>query len=192
MNITTTISQPFFIESFECFEWLFGRKCPRQLLYRIFQLQYFLQVLEGKSTLIYGQSVDTLNHVDFVLKFGMPNTFNSWFLVTEIHVWMLMVRAMAEREHHEVIRNGIVAALWRDSFERARQLGEHGRIIKTQLNELSQQFQYAIVAYDEGLMTNDKQLASAIWRRFFDSNCDNYELIELMVKYIRLNVSINE
>lgn len=59
-----------------------------------------------------------------------------WFLDTEIHVWMLMVRGMAEREHSQIIRNGTVAALW---------------TVK--------------------------------------SNCDNHKHIELLIKYIRYNVS---
>lgn len=139
--------------------------------------------------LLYAQGVDQLNHDDFVKKFQMPNTFNSWFLVTEIHVWMLMVRAMAEREHGQIIRNGIVAALWTDALERSKSLAPGSmRLIKKQIEELSEQFQYAIVSYDEGLTKDDKQLASALWKRFFESNCDNYEHIELLIKYIRYNV----
>lgn len=140
--------------------------------------------------LLYAQGVDQLNHSDFVKKFQMPNTFNSWFLVTEIHVWMLMVRAMAEREHGQIIRNGIVAALWTDALERSKSLAPGSmRLIKKQIEELSEQFQYAIVSYDEGLTKDDKQLASALWKRFFQSNCDDYEHIELLIKYIRYNVS---
>lgn len=140
--------------------------------------------------LLYAQGIDRLNHGEFVKTFQMPNTFNSWFLVTEIHVWMLMVRAMAEREHGQIIRNGIVAALWTDALERSKSLAPGSmRLIKKQIEELSEQFQYAIVSYDEGLTKDDKQLASALWKRFFESNCDNYEHIELLIKYIRYNVS---
>lgn len=120
----------------------------------------------------------------------MPNTFNSWFLITEIHVWMLMVRAMAEKEHGQLIRNGIVTALWTDVLTRTKEMAPGSmRLIKKQVEELSQQFQYAIVSYDEALTTDDKIMASAVWNRFFGSNCDNYEHIELLVKYIRHNVS---
>lgn len=121
----------------------------------------------------------------------MPNTFNSWFLITEIHVWMLMVRAMGERQHAELIRNNVVESLWSDVMIRTQTLApDEARTVKKQIKELSGQFQYAIISYDEGLTKDDKQMASALWKRFFNSNCDNYEHIELMVKYIRYNVSV--
>lgn len=149
----------------------------------------FCQAIKGKSNLVYAVGIDSVNHMEFVEKFQMPNTFNSWFLITEIHVWMLMVRAMAELEIGQEIRNEISGALWYDVLTRTKGMGS-ASIVKKQVVVLSQQFQYAIVAYDEGLTTDDKQLASALWTRFFELNCDNYENIELLIKYIRYNVSI--
>lgn len=132
--------------------------------------------------------------MDFVDKFQFPNTFNTWFLITELHVWMLMVRAMGERQNNTLIRNNIVESLWQDVTVRANALApDDGRTVKKQIEELTGQLQYAIILYDEGLTKDDKQLASALWTRLFNSNCDNYEHIELMVKYIRYNVStLNE
>lgn len=133
-----------------------------------------------------------MNHTEFTTKFNMANTFNTWFLITEIHVWMLMVRAMAERDRGQLIRNNIVESLWADALTRSKTMApDDSRLVKKQIEELSGQFQYAIVSYDEGLTKDDRQLASALWKRFFNSNCDDYEHIELMVKYIRLNVSGN-
>lgn len=80
----------------------------------------YLQYIPGKAVLLFGKSIDKLNHNDFVNKFQMPSTFNSWFLITEIHVWMLMVRAMAERDHGQIIRNGIVEAMWTDALTRSK------------------------------------------------------------------------
>jgi cytochrome b pre-mRNA-processing protein 3 len=52
----------------------------------------------------------------------MPDTFNSWFLVTELHVWMLMVRAMAEGDEGRFVRNNIVEAMWEDVITRVKKL----------------------------------------------------------------------
>lgn len=121
----------------------------------------------------------------------MPNTFNSWFLITELHVWMLMVRSMGERQDGPLIRNNIIETLWSDVSVRANTMApDDSRTVKKQIEELTGQLQYAIILYDEGLTKDDKQLASALWTRFFNSNCDNYEHIELMVKYTRYNVSV--
>lgn len=53
----------------------------------------------------------------------MTDTLFSWFLVTELHVWMMMVRYMAEGKSGELIRNNIVAAMWEDTNARIEKLG---------------------------------------------------------------------
>lgn len=53
----------------------------------------------------------------------MSDTLFSWFLVTELHVWMLMVRYMAEGKSGNFIRNEIVTAMWDDTKARTEQLG---------------------------------------------------------------------
>ena len=55
--------------------------------------------------------------------------------------------------------------------------------------ELSEQFQAALVIYDEGILCDDIVLASAVWRRILSRHCDARQL-EAMVKYVRQMVSI--
>lgn len=86
-----------------------------------------MQRLKITSMLLYESVADSVNYIDFFEKYKMPNTFNSWFLVTELHVWMLMVRAMAEGsesgEDGRFLRNSIVEAMWADVNKRAKKLG---------------------------------------------------------------------
>lgn len=56
------------------------------------------------------------------------------------------------------------------------------------MKELSDQIRGAIIGYDEGWLTNDKVLASMVWRRIFNKECDDPQKIELVVKYIRKQV----
>lgn len=124
-------------------------------------------------------------------QFHMENTFASWFKVSNLHVWMLMVRSMGERENGLLIRNQIVEAMWKDVVLRAKKLGPYStRVLQKQIWELQDVFEYSVFAYDEGITSDDKQLASTIWTQFFNQNCDDYVQIELMVKYVRANVSI--
>lgn len=58
------------------------------------------------------------------------------------------------------------------------------------MQEMGMQFNAAIIGYDEGLMTNDQVLAGAVWRRFFQSECNNPEQVEKLVIYIRKTVKI--
>lgn len=53
---------------------------------------------------------------------SLPDTLFSWFLVTELHCWLVMTRAMAEGEEGRVMRNGLVEALWQDVATRIRRM----------------------------------------------------------------------
>lgn len=78
-------------------------------------------------------------------KLDLPDTFVSWFTVTELHVWMLMVRYMAEdimathsdkkkyvKGDGHFVRNCLIEALWAD-------VGN-----KVKLLEVSRYFEYKI------------------------------------------------
>ncbi|XP_017493113.1 PREDICTED: ubiquinol-cytochrome-c reductase complex assembly factor 1 isoform X1 [Rhagoletis zephyria] len=146
--------------------------------------------LRVSSHLLYESVADKINYLNFFKAFDMPNTFNSWFLVTELHVWMLLVRAMAEGsesgEDGRFLRNCIVEVMWGDVNARAKKLGTHNPSkTREQIEILSEQFQAALIAYDEGIMSDDRVLAGALWRRFFAMNCDDIIKIERLVKYVR-------
>lgn len=58
------------------------------------------------------------------------------------------------------------------------------------MEELGYQFNAAIIGYDEGLNGNDQALAGAIWRTILEMKCDDPEVVEKMIIYIRKNVFI--
>lgn len=104
-----------------------------------------------------------------------------------------MLRAMAEGsengEDGRFMRNCIVEALWADVNTRAKKLGAHNPGgTRNQIHVLSQQFQASLIAYDEGMMSDDKTLAGALWRRFFERDCDNFENLETLLRYVRKQV----
>lgn len=145
--------------------------------------------MAAQSHKLFEMAIRQINFIEFQTRFQSPNSFNTWFLIVELHVWMLSVRAMAEPENGEVIRNAIIEAMWQDASYRAKKLSRTRQsLIRKQIEELSGQFQYAILAYDEGLMTTDMRLASALWERYFNRNSDDFDQIELLVKYVRMNV----
>lgn len=63
--------------------------------------------------------------------------------------------------------------------------------MRKQVDILSEQFQAALVGYDEGIMSSDMVLAGAVWRRFFQSKCDDPRLVENIVRYVRKQVQLN-
>lgn len=145
------------------------------------------------GTRLYENIADRTDYTKFFLGYQLPNTFNSWFLITELHVWMVLTRVMAhtqDTEEGRALRNIIVEALWSDTNIRARQLcADNPSMARSQLQELSEQFQMALIVYDDGLAGNDKELASALWERFFEKRCNDYTCLEDLVRYVRREMS---
>ncbi|GLV42029.1 uncharacterized protein CBL_05012 [Carabus blaptoides fortunei] len=147
--------------------------------------------LKVTGYLLYESVADKIAYSQFFEQYFLPDTFYSWFVVTELHVWMLLARIMNEGEDGRFIRNCIVQAMWADVSIRAKKLGAANPSgVRTQIDILSQQFQAALVAYDEGLLSNDKVLANAIWRRVFQQDCDNPEHLESLVQYVRKQIKL--
>ncbi|XP_055838207.1 ubiquinol-cytochrome-c reductase complex assembly factor 1 [Episyrphus balteatus] len=145
------------------------------------------------SRILYESVADKINYLNFFEYFNLPNTFNSWFLVTELHVWMILVRAMAEGseagEDGRFLRNSIVEAMWSDVNTRAKKLGaQNPSRTRAQIETMSEQFQAALIGYDEGIMCDDRVLAGAIWRRFFEMKCDDFCKLEALVIYVRQQI----
>ena len=80
---------------------------------------------------------------DFIEYFDLPDTYFSWFLVTELHIWMISNRVMSmSNDRGEVIRDAMISALWYDCDSRLKNLAEmSSKDRKFVLNDLSQGFQ---------------------------------------------------
>lgn len=142
------------------------------------------------SLLLYENVADKLVYQEFFAEFDMPDTFNSWFIVTELHCWLILTRVMNEGaesgEDGRLLRNFLVEAMWADVQTRAKKLSaDNPSASRRQVGILAEQFQAALIIYDEGLMSDDKILASALWRRFFEMKCEDYSKLEKLVKYVR-------
>lgn len=146
--------------------------------------------LKRSGYLLYATTSDRAIVADFFKVCGLPDTYYSWFLVTELHTWMLMVRLMAEGKEGRFTRNAVIEALWKDSEIRAKKLGILSQsTLREQMRDLGSSFQAAVIAYDEGLMGDDHVLASALWRRLFCMNCDDPERLECCVQFVRKQIA---
>ncbi|KAI8424396.1 hypothetical protein MSG28_002913 [Choristoneura fumiferana] len=145
---------------------------------------------------LYESVPDRVEYMEWVNELNLPDTFASWFTITELHVWLLLVRYMAEdiipsvedknkyvKGDGHFVRNCIIEALWADVGNRIKLLeGANPAIARKQVSELSEQFQAALVGYDEGI-SDDRILAAAVWRRFYSmSENANIEHIKVLDK----------
>ena len=94
-------------------------------------------------------SICTANvrNADFIDYFDMDDTFISWFLITELHIWMLCNRFMAiNNDDGTELRDVIILSLWNDCDTRIKKIGglTSGGARKAHLINLNEQFQVII------------------------------------------------
>eukprot|EP00045_Choanoeca_perplexa_P003532 m.31742 g.31742 ORF g.31742 m.31742 type:complete len:261 (+) comp12097_c0_seq3:104-886(+) len=118
----------------------------------------------------------------------LPDTFQSWFLVTQLHLYMMMVRLKSEGSEGKYVYKQMVVFFWDDVDHRMKSLGDVDRsMVQESTRELFSMFHGLLFAYDEGLEGDDTVLAAALWRNLFhDSKTDlNVEDLASMVAYVR-------
>ncbi|KAG5439910.1 hypothetical protein PCANB_000192 [Pneumocystis canis] len=104
------------------------------------------------------QGVQNVDSNVWYSKHSLPPSFQTWFHITILHVWMLMVRIRIRSE----------------------------RIISLYMKDLLMQFHGSILAYDEGLYRNDYVLASALWRNLYAGKTNiKISLLAASVLYVR-------
>jgi len=151
--------------------------------------------LKASGYILVTHCTQGIDVVGFFETFDMPDTFYSWFLVAELHIWLLGARLMSEGDYGRAVRNSMVEALWQDCDTRAKAIGDMAMSVRTKnIAAIAEEFQAALFIYDEGLLGNDMQLANALWRRFFLSMKEfednsaplpDPEKILLLVNYVR-------
>ena len=58
-----------------------------------------------------------------ILVCAMPDTFQSWFIVAQLHIWLCLVRLKREDENGKFIIHHLVKFFWKDVQERLNLLG---------------------------------------------------------------------
>ncbi|CAO3626962.1 unnamed protein product [Mucor hiemalis] len=105
-----------------------------------------------------------LNKDFYIKECNLPDNFQSWFSITQLHVWMLMVHLRAEGQGKLYIQE-LVNRFFEDAEVKIR---EHGitqqKMINSYIKDLLAQFHGGVVAYDEGMCKDDPVLAAALWR----------------------------
>lgn len=156
-------------------------------------MRYSKFILRRSSLRLYLCCVELIDHDLFLREFELPDTFNSWFRITELHVWLCMVRLAKEGKEGKFIRNNMLQFMWQDIEKKTKKLGEQASSSSARregIQALSEQFKAVLFAYDEGLLSDDKALAGALWRNFFEKDCKDVAHLEKLVEYVRKQLCI--
>ncbi|XP_001626102.3 ubiquinol-cytochrome-c reductase complex assembly factor 1 [Nematostella vectensis] len=146
-------------------------------------------VLTRSAMAMYKCCVEGINYEDFFRACGMPDTFQSWFLINQLHIWMCLVRLKREGKDGQYLYRKLVSIMWQDVEARMKIMGQiDSTVVRESLHELVQEFYGLIFAYDEGLLSHDRVLAAALWRNMFHDNRTDAVQLASMVEYVRRQV----
>ncbi|XP_010866040.1 ubiquinol-cytochrome-c reductase complex assembly factor 1 isoform X2 [Esox lucius] len=134
---------------------------------------------------MYTCCVERINYDEFFEKCSLPDTLNSWFLVAQLHVWMCLVRMKQEGREGKYMCRYIVHSMWEDVEQRSKIMGIDAIHRKESMRAMTENFYAAIFGYDEGILSEDRVLAAALWRNMFNRQCEDPRQVELMVEYVR-------
>ncbi|XP_039567226.1 ubiquinol-cytochrome-c reductase complex assembly factor 1 isoform X2 [Passer montanus] len=137
---------------------------------------------------MYTCCVEKTDYEEFFNRCQMPDTLNSWFLVAQLHVWMCLVRLKQEGRAGKYMCHYMVHCMWEDVEQRGKVMGINSTVLKEDLKKMVENFYAALFGYDEGILCDDRVLASALWRNLFNRNCDDPRHLELLVEYVRKQV----
>lgn len=138
----------------------------------------------------YEACTDKLNPEAFFKHLQLQDTLYSFYLIIQLHVWMCQVRSMAEGPEGRLLRNEIVERMWQDMDVRLSKIEVYSSSKrKSLLTDLLYHHQGAIFSYDEGMLTDDKTLANALWRTLFSKEPVDPQILEMMVKYVRTQLN---
>ncbi|GAA5891243.1 hypothetical protein JCM5296_006874 [Sporobolomyces johnsonii] len=101
---------------------------------------------------------------------SLPPSFQTWFSLTTLHVWLLSVRfrslpAPLGRTYIQELINHMFIDM--ELRIRGPYAVTQSRLIKGYMKDMLEQYHGSCAAYDEGLVRGDAVLAAAVWRNVF-------------------------
>ncbi|TGZ76065.1 hypothetical protein CRM22_000008 [Opisthorchis felineus] len=153
------------------------------------ELRYPLTQLTAAGENMFAVCAEYPVFEEFVETLGLPDTFQSWFSLTTLHMWLCLVRLRQEGIEGQLLKRPFVNLFWLDLKPRLRTF----KILRRHhwhITAFRMQFFGAILAYDEGFLAHsDTHLTVALWRNLFVSSpTATLGQLEQAVDYVRKNL----
>ncbi|KRZ91655.1 Ubiquinol-cytochrome c reductase complex chaperone CBP3 -like protein [Trichinella sp. T8] len=152
------------------------------------------EFLLDASAKLYVQCSNEVDYLKFIKTYQLPDTFMSWFKINILHIWLLLLRLSNEPTILEIVKKEIIGCLWDDVKLRIKVLSKVDPACSLKTREtLSLCYGLLITSfleYDEGILSDDKTLAGALWRNIYDRELDNPIPLNALVRYVRSQVKL--
>ncbi|KAK5672529.1 Serine carboxypeptidase 3 [Batrachochytrium dendrobatidis] len=121
---------------------------------------------------------------EFVKSLGLDESFQGWFSMTILHVWILNARLRGEGANGKDMKQEVFNHIWLDVEIKLHQAGVKTRISQITSGLLDSYYGQTL-AYDEGIYYGDSILAAALWRNFFGGKDVNAVQLLKLIEYTR-------
>ncbi|KRX16325.1 Ubiquinol-cytochrome c reductase complex chaperone CBP3 -like protein [Trichinella nelsoni] len=142
------------------------------------------EFLLDASAKLYVQCSNEVDYLKFIKTYQLPDTFMS----------LLLLRLSNEPTILEIVKKEIIGCLWDDVKLRIKVLSKVDPACSLKKREtLSLCYGLLITSfleYDEGILSDDKTLAGALWRNIYDRELDNPIPLNALVRYVRSQVKL--
>ncbi|KAI8776877.1 ubiquinol-cytochrome-c reductase complex assembly factor 1 [Biomphalaria glabrata] len=148
------------------------------------------QKLISSGVKLYICCSDFIDFSEFVRVVKLPDTFTSWFLLVNLHLWMVNVKVSQMGKEGELMKTNMYKAMWNDVERRLNTFKDMtGREKRKSLENYYSDMISSILYYDEGLIGADKDLANSLWVQLFCMEPNiHVDQLEIMVEYVRKQV----
>lgn len=128
-----------------------------------------------------------VTRVEWLGVYESPNDFHSWFMLSLVHVWLVLVRLRLDGAEGQRLADALFQFFWSDVERRLVALGFTNPLIFSKNLTLYTKFYYGtVVALDESVNGSDALLADAIWRNVFSLSDDvSPRTLAMLVHYVR-------
>ncbi|VDL85090.1 unnamed protein product, partial [Nippostrongylus brasiliensis] len=151
-------------------------------------------ILDTAAAQLYYNCANNFDYEKLCEAFGLPDYMSSWYKLTLMHSWMVLLRLHPCLDAHAYLRlqRTMLATMWFDVDARLKIVGEELKQTLTSQSDLKNMHGLHLqtfLEYDEGFLSNDRMLAAALWRCLYMSRtCDPIHVLKA-VGYIRSTVS---
>uniref|UniRef100_A0A158P6H9 Ubiq_cyt_C_chap domain-containing protein n=1 Tax=Angiostrongylus cantonensis TaxID=6313 RepID=A0A158P6H9_ANGCA len=148
------------------------------------------KLLDSASAQLYYDCANKYDYEKLCEAFGLPDYMSSWYKLTLLHCWMLLMRMHIALDGRAYLRlkRSMLSTLWFDVDSRLKIVGtELKQTLNTKSDILNMHGLHlqTFLEYDEGFLANDRLLAAALWRCLYLSRTFDPVHVLSAIVYIR-------
>ncbi|GMR32144.1 hypothetical protein PMAYCL1PPCAC_02339 [Pristionchus mayeri] len=151
-------------------------------------------LLDAASSQLYFNCADNYDYERLCETLGLPDYFSTWYKLTLMHSWMILLRMHTSLEADAYLRlqRGLLSSLWLDVDKRLDIIGDEHRKVLTSAKDMKTMHGLhlqTLFEYDEGFLADDARLAGALWRNLYMQRDVDPTHVVNAIKYIRSTVA---